>query len=84
MEDKKISERLNEIFVNRKGINLINECLLKDEKVFDFKIDMLPRELLLIFYDVEEQFCVKIPEKEIVSGRFDTFNHILEIVQKYL
>ncbi|AKP43997.1 TPA: peptide maturation system acyl carrier-related protein [Clostridioides difficile] len=70
------------IFEKRSKINFDENCYLKNENLFESKIMMPARELVLTLYDIEDYFSISIPEDVILSGRFNSFNNIYDIVKK--
>jgi peptide maturation system acyl carrier-related protein len=40
------------------------------------------RDLLALLYHVEREFPIKVPENEIASGKFSTFENIIDIIKK--
>lgn len=70
------------IFEKRSKINFDENCDLKNENLFESKIMMPARELVLTLYDIEDYFSISIPEDVILSGRFNSFNNIYDIVKK--
>jgi len=73
---------LNEIFKRRINIDFKQKARLKKEKLFGEKINCPVRELVLILYDLERELKIKVSEDDIVNGKFDTYNHILEIISR--
>ncbi len=72
---------LSNIFNNRFKINLeqkdtadFNKHLLGREWGFE------PRDLLYIFFDIEREFKISIPEEAIESGNFGTINNIAGVI----
>ncbi len=72
---------LRNIFNNRFKINLeekdradFNKHLLGMEWGFE------PRDLLYIFFDIEREFKICIPEEAIESGNFGTISSIAETI----
>lgn len=53
---------------------------LQQKKLLGSIIWLAPRDLVNILFDIEREFGVQIPEKQIVDGNFDTFDHICEII----
>lgn len=76
-----IEKRLKAIFKKNFNINL--EEIAPDDfdknllgKVFRLSA----RDLLKLFFDIEKEFCITIPEDEIIAGRFNSFNNIADII----
>ncbi|MCX7749033.1 MAG: peptide maturation system acyl carrier-related protein [Clostridia bacterium] len=43
-----------------------------------------PRHLLYLFFDVEKNFGIAIPEKDIAEGKFNTINNIAAVIVKQI
>ncbi|WP_313562013.1 peptide maturation system acyl carrier-related protein [Ruminiclostridium cellobioparum] len=89
MENNKlevVKERIKNIFVSRFEFNfdtfgeeqLFNKSLLSEE------IGLLPRQLLYVFFDIEKEFGIQIPQECVANGEFDSINNIVNIVLKEL
>ncbi|WP_034861073.1 phosphopantetheine-binding protein [Ruminiclostridium cellobioparum] len=73
---------LNRIFEERLGLDI---------SLVDFNTDMLsgqfgiePRDLVYLFFDIEREFNITIPEKDIVSGEFKTLNRMINLIDRQL
>lgn len=80
-----ISNRLKDIFDSRFGIcfnNMEEEAL--DEELLGWKLRLRAGDMLYVFFDVEREFDIVIPEEDIASGRFNTFNNIADIIGRQL
>lgn len=82
MNMRDIEKIMVEILLRRSEIDFCEKPELQNEKLLGNKILMPARELLHVYFDVEAAFGITIPDEDIVSGRFDTFRHITEIVEK--
>lgn len=80
-----VEERLNKLFIERFNIdmNKLGEKY-KNKKLLGSEIGMAPRDLLYLFFDVENEFGVAIPQNSIASGEFGTYNGICIIIYKGL
>lgn len=76
---KEIDEKLKEILKNRFDLNLHDENLL-EKNLLGKEIRLQARDLVYIFFDVENTFNIKIKEEYVVSNKFTTFNNIRDIV----
>lgn len=74
-------------------INLIDEKyikgfkeneILKNKNFFGKDIKMFPSDVLNLFFDIEKCFNITIPEDSIISGKFNSFNNVLEIIMSEL
>lgn len=79
-----IKEKLNKILLKRSGHNFAGNSALYHKKLLGLQICMPARELLHVYFDVEQEFGISIPEEEIVAGNFDTAEHIAEIIERQL
>lgn len=70
-----MEKKLQEIIYRNSGIWISEQQ--KEELLLSSKIGMNPRELLLIYLEIEKQFNVEIDEKYVVEGKFNTYNNIL-------
>ncbi|MGF0034674.1 peptide maturation system acyl carrier-related protein [Bariatricus sp. SGI.154] len=73
--------KLMQIF-KKVGIDFEKNIYLKDENVFGSKIRLSARDLLIVFFWIESVFKIRIPEELIVNGDFDTYEKILNTVEK--
>ena len=76
-----IEKRLDDIFKKRFGIEMSPiKDKFRDKKLLGQDFGMPPRDLLYLFFDVEEEFSIKIPQEAVVSGQFSTYNGICKII----
>lgn len=80
-----VFNKLLGIFKDRFDMDLssMEEAAL-DEELLGRKLKLKPRDLLYIFFDIEKEFSIAIPEKEIDQGCFNTFNNIAETISSQL
>jgi acyl carrier protein len=45
---------------------------------------LLPSDLLFLFFEIEKEFGIKIPQEAVVSGKFNSFQNIIEVIQAQL
>jgi len=76
-----IEEKLNNLFIKRFNINIdkIGEKY-KSKKLLGSEIGMTPRDLLYLYFDIENEFEIAIPQECIASGEFGTYNGICRII----
>ncbi|RCX15469.1 peptide maturation system acyl carrier-related protein [Anaerobacterium chartisolvens] len=85
MKDTGISDRLNSLFVNRLNINFDNyEESILDSPLLGNEIGLAARDLIYVFFDIEKEFNIQIPQHDIASGGFNTFNSICEVISKQI
>ena len=77
----KIATELKGIFKQRFEMDLgdYNEEAL-DKELLGYEFNMQPRDLLYLFFDIEKEFGITIPQEDIAEGRFNTFNNIAVII----
>lgn len=80
MDFHDVESRLALVFQKRVHIDFKVRIDLRDEKLLGKKIGMYARDLLLILYDIEREFGMKVPDRYIIDGYFDTYNHIIDII----
>ncbi len=80
-----IEKRLDKILKNRFGLemNSIKEAL-RDKKLLGQEFGMLPRDLLYLFFDIETEFLIRIPQEAVACGEFNTYNNICKIIYNEL
>lgn len=83
-----IENRLNKIFSDRYGINFENDTStginLKNENLLGKTFGMKARDLLYIYFDIERDFGITISQENIASGRFNTYNNIIDIIRNQI
>jgi peptide maturation system acyl carrier-related protein len=77
-----IETKLEKIFRERFGIDIKS---LDDEKrrknLLGCEFCMVPRDLLYLFFDIEREFDIDLPEEEIAAGRFNSLENIASIIR---
>lgn len=75
---------LERIFKLRFNIEFDGQCDgMKDKPLLGKEMRLAPRDLLYLYFDVEREFGMTIPEEDIITGRFGSYNSILEIICDY-
>lgn len=78
---KKDAERvLKNILLDRWHIDIQSDVGLRTEKMFGNRINMEARDLVVLLFEIEDKLNVRIDKESIISGKFDTFEHILELI----
>ncbi|MCX7923053.1 MAG: peptide maturation system acyl carrier-related protein [Clostridia bacterium] len=76
-------EKLNKILENRFGFNLRNlKEGYENEELLGRYMQLKARDLLYLYFEVEKEFNIKIPEEAIAEGKFNTLNNIAQIIHK--
>jgi acyl carrier protein len=80
---EEIVNKLKDVLSKRFRIDLRNaEEHILDEEFLGSTFMMAARDLLYVFYDVEREFGITIPQEDIGNGRFKTFNNVADIIHK--
>ena len=85
INEEEIINRLKKTFKDRFFIDLseyTNSDLSKELLSGAFKLS--PGSLIYLFFDVEKEFNIRIPEEDIAYGKFNSFNNIVDIVKKQI
>ncbi len=77
-----LDSKLEKIFDEIIGIDFAKNKELKNEKLLGKKVGLTARELVHLYYLIEEEFKIEIPDEVILEGKFDIYNNILEIISK--
>jgi peptide maturation system acyl carrier-related protein len=80
-----IMEKLLAIFKARFERDLSEYCPeIQNEHLLGSKIGMEPRHLIYLFFDIEREFGVTIPQEQIISGEFSNLSNIARMIQHQL
>lgn len=82
MTNKDIEKKLIEILRIRIGVNIDEEQ--KDEHLFSKKVNMAPRNLVYLYFFIQEEFDIEIDNKYILDGSFSTIKSIVDIIYETL
>lgn len=77
---KNMERVIENIFIDIWNIDMKSNIDLRNEKLLGSKINMSARDLLVLLYLIEEKLDVHVENECIVNGKFDTFNHIIELI----
>ena len=80
-----INNRLKKIIFERMKIDM--DEVADEDKDYTFFHPMFgfsSTDMLYIFFDVEKEFDIKIPETDINENRFSSFNSIADIIEEQL
>lgn len=79
--NEEIFQRLQEIFFTRFNIDFKSKSTMDYEKhLLGEDWGLKPRDLLVLFIDIESQFGISISEKEIERGNFSSINNLVKII----
>lgn len=85
MDREEITNEVNRVIRNKLYIDLSK--LTKEQQDYSLlhpKVGLEPRDLLAIFFELQNAFNIKFEEKDIMENRFDYYNNIIYIVEEKL
>ncbi|WP_034847510.1 peptide maturation system acyl carrier-related protein [Ruminiclostridium josui] len=78
---EEIFMRLNDIFLKRFNIDLKSKSTMDyDKHLLGKEWGLEPRDLLILFMDIESQFGISISEKDIENGNFSSINNLVKMI----
>lgn len=78
-----IENKLKDIFIAAcSPINIFKNDSSLDMELLGNILGLSSRHLLFIYFAIEREFQIKIPEYAITEGKFNTFNNILKCIYK--
>ena len=83
MQRIEIEKCLANIFIKRFSLDFLLNTEMKKQKLLG-KSGIPARELLHVYFDVKSVFGISIPEDDVTKGRFDTFTHIVDIIEEQM
>ena len=76
---------LKNIFTQRFNIDMEQqEGTLLDKHLLGTDMGLVARDLLYLYFDIEKEFGITIPDEDIAGDKFTTFNNIVEIIYNQL
>lgn len=80
-----VEDRLKKLFSEGYGIDIDmmekRNSEVKSENLLGVAFQFRARDLLYLYFDIEREFSIKIPEEDIASGKFSSFDDISEIIK---
>lgn len=73
-----------DIFYDYFEIDLTKDNSLLKKNLLGNEIGMAPRDLLSLYFYIEENFKITIPQEAIAKKQFTYFNGICQIIKKQL
>ena len=84
MTDKAILEKLISIFKSRLNTDFEKLPEYETLKLFGNKINLLPYEMVYIFFDIEKEFSITISEDDIMNDKLTTIELIVDMIKEHL
>lgn len=79
---KDIEAKVKEILKNKFSIDIDNIENIDKISLLDPYIGMMPRDLLTLFFDLQDTFNIKFDENDIIENRFDLYINIVNSIEK--
>lgn len=71
---------LGDILFDMWNIDMRDDAELRKEKLFGQKINMAARDLVMLLFVIEYKLDIRINKESITNGKFDTFDHIVDLI----
>lgn len=75
-------EKICEIFKNRTNIDFDKNVDLRKENFFGLKLNINPRDLVMIYMDLKIIVGINFEEKDLLLKKFDTYENVIALVEK--
>ncbi len=75
-------EKLVMIIKERFNMDL-SDCLkdIQDEHLLGNKLRLSAGDLIYLYFDIEKEFGIKIPQEHIFNGKFSSLTNIAQMIQ---
>lgn len=83
MEKQEIKNKVFKILSDKLKINF-SASELPQYSLLDPKIGLLPRDLLVLFFELQKEFQISFEEKDIIEKRFDYMDIMIDIIAEKL
>ena len=80
IEIEMIEEKVKDIL--KKYRNLEQKKDWKNQKLLGNDLKFSARDLINVYVELEKEFDIHFKEKDIVAGKFDTFDDIIKLINK--
>lgn len=60
----------------------LGESIIKEFSLLDPRIGLTPRDLLVLFMDMQKVFDIRFVEEDIMEKRFDYLDNIVDAIMK--
>lgn len=77
---EKAENVLGDILFDLWHIDMRGDSELREEKLLGSRINMAARDLLVLLCAIEERLNIQLDTKSLLDGKFDTFEHIIELM----
>lgn len=73
---------LGDILFDIWNIDMRGDTRLWKEKLLGSQIKMAARDLVVLLHAIEQRMNIQLDTKSLIDGKFDTFEHIIELMCK--
>lgn len=73
-------EKVNDIFVKYTNIDFLSNTELQERKLMGVGFMIPPRTMAYLYCKLEEELHMKFSQDAVISGNFDTFRNICNVV----
>ena len=80
MKENRNEEKVKDIL--KKYRNLEQKKDWKNQKLLGNDLKFSARDLINVYVELEKEFDIHFKEKDIVAGKFDTFDDIIKLINK--
>lgn len=77
---EKAEKVLGDILFDMWCIDMRGDTELREEKLLGSRINMVARDLVVLLCAIEEKLNIQLDAKSLIDGKFDTFEHIIELM----
>lgn len=81
MNRGEISKKVVE-FISEKFSLKLEENIIKEYSLLDPRIGMMPRDLLVLFMEMQKIFGINFCEEDVIEKRFDYLDNIVDAIMK--
>ena len=83
MTSTEVREKLKTIFEQRFNVIFDSEILM-GQHLLGRQIGLEARDLIYLYFDIEQRFTITIPQEAVVQKKLSTFNKICEMIMEQL
>lgn len=77
---EKAENVLGDILFDLWHIDMRGDSELREQKLLGSRINMAARDLLVLLCAIEERLNIQLDTQSLLDGKFDTFEHIIELM----
>ncbi len=83
MDAESIKKDVTRILINKMGVSKETlEIMPNDMSILDGEVGLKPRDLITLFFDLQEKYGILFDEQDIIGRRFDRIDNIVESIME--